>query len=97
MKTAPKKRVYKSKKADYTASIKVFGKVYTSTGSTAREAITNLKVGSVARGVSILSVSKKGNMHTKILNTVQTSRLFSLSTMMREIALKQVALIFEGI
>lgn len=81
---------------DYTASIKILGKKYQATGSTAGEAIENLKVGKVAKGMSILELSRDGSSHSKILPHMQTIRLFSPSKLMRSIALKNVSLMFSG-
>ena len=89
-----KKVVLESK--DYTAKIKVLGKVYSSSGSTAKEAIENLSPGTV-KGVSILSISKGSNMKDKVLTHQQTFRLFSGSKLMREIAIKNTSILFDGI
>jgi hypothetical protein len=91
-KKTPVKRV---KKEDYEASIKVLGQVYKSKGGSAKEAIESLKVGSVARGMSILTMKKGKITREKILPTHQTSRLFSPSKLVREIALKNVSLMFD--
>lgn len=80
----------------YTASIKILGQIYTSKGSSPREAIENLKVGNVAKGVSILSIIKGDRKQDKILTAPQTFKLFSASKLMREITLKQVSLRFEA-
>lgn len=85
------------KKPDYTASIKLMGKTYTAHGVSAMDAISNLNPGKVNRGVSVITVSFKGNSQSKILPMVQTMRLFSPSPMTREIALKNVSLRFYNI
>ena len=81
----------------YNASIKIFGKIYTATGSTAKEAIENLKPEGVPKGMSILTISKGDVKKERILNTVQTYRLFTCSRMMREIGLKNVSIFFDNI
>ena len=81
----------------YLASIKVLGKKYEAKGSSAKEAIGNLKVGNVAKGMSVLEITKGKVSKSKILNHPQTFRLFTLSKLMREVALKQVSLMFDGI
>jgi len=84
----------KSLARPYTASIKLWGKVTTATGTTALEAISNLKP-EAKKGVGILTVSKGETSKTKVLNAGQTFRLFSGSRIMREIALKNVGMIFK--
>lgn len=80
---------------NYTASIKIFGMVYTSTGSTVRATIENLKVGNKVGGVTVLSVSKGSVTKEKVLNMGQMTALFSRSPLMREIALKNVTNLFD--
>ena len=79
----------------YKASIKVLGKSYEAQGESKSQAIENLKVGGVARGMSILVLSKGNESKSKVLPSTQTSRLFSPSKLVREIALKNVALRFD--
>jgi hypothetical protein len=78
----------------YTAQIKVFGKLYKATGNTVREALENLQPGGFPRGSSILIVSKGEVAKEKILNSIQTSRLFCKSKLMRELALKNISTLF---
>jgi len=95
MKTT-KPRAKKSEKPIYVASIKVLGKIYTSNGSTPREAIESLKVGNTARGMSVMMVSNGKDSSSKVLTSIQTMRLFSQAKLVREIALKNVALMFNA-
>lgn len=92
-----KSTITKTPRAVYTASIKVFGKTFTSKGKTILEALENLNVGKLNKGVSVLEVSHKGKSVSKILPSVQTARLFSPSPMTREIALKNISLRFYGV
>ena len=92
-----KTKTPKVKKADYKASIKVFGKVITSKGATVLEAIENLDVGKLNKGVSVLEVSHDGKSVSKILPTIQTARLFSPSPMTRQVALKNISPRFYGV
>lgn len=78
----------------YSASIKILGKIYTATGATKREALENLKP-ELGRGVSIITVSTGDKRKEKVLAPMQTMRLFSPSKLMREIALKNTALLFD--
>ncbi len=94
-KTPRVKKVAKNK--DYLASIKILGRNYQAQGSTAKEAIENLVVGKVAKGMSILTVMKGEKSCEKILNHNQTFRLFSLSRMTREVAIKNASLMFQGL
>ena len=89
-----KTKIKKVKVLPYTASIKVLGKVYTSTGSSTKEAIENLKAGNVAKGMSVLTLSRGKNSHSVILPPNQTFRLFTPSRLMREIAIKQISMRF---
>ena len=94
MKTkTPKKPAVKP----YNASIKILGKTYTSTGSSVREAIEALKLGGVAKGVSVLEIVHGENRKSIILPRVQTFRVFSSSGIVREISLKNLSLRFSGI
>lgn len=78
----------------YLASIKVLGVVYHSTSATKDAAITNLKVPK-GLGVSVLTVSKGSKSQEKILNGIQTSRLFSASPNVRMYALKNTCSRFD--
>lgn len=81
----------------YEASIKVFGKVYKSKGSSVKEVLENLKVEGKAGGTCVLTVSNGDKKRDRIMNGVQLFRLFSSSRLMREIALKNVTLLFDNI
>lgn len=94
-----RKYVRKAKvEGNYTAKIKVLGKVYTSIASSPLEAIKALQVGKTAKGVSVLEVSKVGGRSKSvILPHFKTARLFSAHPMTREVALKGLSLMFDGI
>lgn len=81
--------------ASYTASIKIFGKIYSAQGESARDAVSKLDVGKIAKGASVLTVTNGVRTHEKILNRMLVTKLFTPSPMMREIALKQVASLFD--
>lgn len=72
----------------YSASIKILGKFYEAQGTTALEAISNLKPEGVARGVTVLKLTKGKRSQERILPKLATVRLFAPSKMMREYALK---------
>ena len=81
-----------NKKKTYTATAKVMNRLYVGKGSSVYEAISNIKPGLVA-GTVILKVENK----ERILPVVTARRLFSPNTMTREVALKNMSLIFEGV
>ena len=69
------------------ATLKIFSSTFEAEGATPLEAIGNLKVVGLTKAKSILTVGDR----TIVLNPYQTSRLFSPSPLMREIALKTTA------
>ncbi len=81
------KKVKEPNSESYSASVKIFGKIYGSIGASVEEAITNLKPDGLARGMSIISVTKGGVTQEKIFPRVATARLFSPSPMIRAAAL----------
>lgn len=81
----------------YTASIKIFGRTYTSTGATVKEAIENMKTVGKVGGVCVMTVSKGDVKREKILNAGQLFRLFSASRVLHEIAIKNVCSMFSNI
>lgn len=95
-----KKKTKKTKQVvvePFSATIKILGKFYHSTGSTALEAIENLKPDGKCAGNCVISVSKGDVQREKILPAFQTFRLFSPSRMMREMALKSVGNLFQNL
>lgn len=72
------------------ASVKVLGKLYKATGATPQEAISKLSPG-IVRGAVILTVSGKD----RILTALQALRLFNARGITREVALKNVSLLFS--
>ena len=82
-------------KLAYTASIKLLGKLYTSAGETAREALANLTLQGTAKGVSILTVKNAETEKIKVLNSMQTTNLFSRARINREHALKNISALFN--
>jgi len=73
------------------ATINILGKNYEAEGETARQALEGLEYKGFAKVKSVLTVGEKAI----VLSHTQTQRLFSQSPMMKEIAVKQVALRFE--
>jgi len=81
----------------YTATIKVFGKVYKSMGYTIQQALDNLTVGGKIGGASILSISNGKETKDKVLNINQANRLFSSSRLIKEVAIKNLSLLFGNL
>ena len=90
MKKATKKV---ASKPQFTALAIVLGKKYNAKGATVSEAISNLKVDN-CRGKLILSVSNGETTRERVIMPMQAIRLFSLSRLSREIALKQTSQLF---
>ena len=79
----------------YKATLSVLGRKYSAEGETATEAIFNLKPTN-AKGKGILSVSFDKKMREKILQPHVTSRLFNSVGLNREVAMKNIAIMFDG-
>ena len=77
----------------YKATVKSFGKIFTATGETEREAILNLKPGNV-KGVCVLTIEKGDKKKDKILTAPVASRLFNGHGITRDIAIKNASLLF---
>lgn len=78
------------------ATFKTRGRTYTAVGTSVPEAI-----GAIAfrngKGMGVLTVARGDKSKTKILSAPQVYRLFSLSRLTREVALKETAALFEGV
>jgi hypothetical protein len=83
------------KKKTYNATARILGKVYSSTGSTISEAIENLKPGQV-RGVCVLTIKGK-EAKERIIAPIQTYKLFNSAGLTRQVSLKNVSSLFEGL
>ncbi len=84
----------KKKKPTYEATIEILGKKYKAKGKTVMEAVSNLKPKGMARGKSILTVTKGKESKSKVLVPFVVNRLFNLSPTMRIVALKNVSTLF---
>lgn len=96
MKKAIKKVAQKATKTaqpSYTATVKVVGKTFEATGATLSEAVGNLPVGNV-RGRAILTIEVGDVKREKVLMPMVVNRLFSASRYMKEVALKNISLLF---
>jgi len=86
----------KAKKGEYTVTAKVLGKPYTATGSTVLEGISNIAVRN-AKGITLLVVKGMHGTKERILPPTLTNRLFNSTGITREVATKQVSLMFDGV
>jgi hypothetical protein len=81
----------------YTIRVKNLGKVYTSEGNTLREAFLNLDVKIDGRGISLLVVSDGTMTRERIVQGRYLFNLLHASRMMKEIALKQLLMLFGNL
>jgi len=81
---------------NYEATLVIFGKKYVAVGKTAREAIENLELKN-AKGSGILILKHGKEKREKIVNQAQMFRLFNASALMREVALKNMEILFNGL
>jgi len=86
----------KVEKKSYTATAIVMGRKYTGKGKTVEDAINALKLGN-NKGKVILSVTNGKDTKEKVLNPAQMNRLFNSFGLVKEVAMKNIKIIFEGI
>jgi hypothetical protein len=93
-----KKKTNKSveKKDLYQALLKVLGKTYSAEGSSVGEAITSLKPLN-CKGRGILTITHGEAKKDRILTNVTTYRLFNSHGFTKEIAIKNIISLFQGI
>ena len=84
------------KENEYLVKLKILGTLYSASGSTVAEAVGNLKVKN-GKGVGLLSVICVDKQKDKLLSRSLIFRLFGGSRLGREIALKQISQLFEGL
>lgn len=94
-KTTTKKKV--ESVGDYTVSLKVFGKDYSATGVTLKEAFEALNYTGKIGGNPLLTVSHGDNKKERVINGIMANRLFSTSRIMKEIAIKNMCTIFDNL
>ena len=80
----------------YRAVLNVLGKNHEGTGATARDAIANI-VAKNCKGRGVLTVTHGDKTKERILLPHLTFRLCNTYGLMREIALKNTSLLFEGL
>lgn len=82
---------------EYKLTMHVFANKLTSTGSTPKEALENIVYKGMFPTKGILSMTHGDRKTERVINRVTGNRLFSLSPLMREVALKTVSSLFEGL
>lgn len=80
----------------YSISIKILGKVFESSGDTVEEALLKLPVKN-AKGRSIITVEHDGLKKERIFMPPVTFRLFNTIGITKDIAIKQIAALFQGL
>ena len=95
VKAVTKKTVNKvASKQIYTATASIMCKNYTAKGKTILEAIRNVAVENI-KGKCILTIEHGDAKKERILQPNMSFRLFSSSRLMKEIASKQVSILFD--
>ncbi len=82
-------------KGEYTACLTLLGKNIQAKGESAYEALSKLSVPIGARAVSVLRVSRGTNSIERILTSFQMKKLSSPSPTMREMAVKNLSILFN--
>lgn len=85
-----------TKQGEYEATAKVLGKPYTAKGSSISDCISKLSIRN-AKGITLLVVKGLVGQRERILPPALTNRLFNSTGLTREVATKQVSLMFDGI
>jgi hypothetical protein len=97
MKKTAKKTVEKViEQSGYFATAIIAGKRYTAEGDTAKEAIDKLQPG-IVKTKTILAVTHGDTSKERVLMPLLSSRLFNTRGLSREISLKNVSMMFDGL
>lgn len=86
----------KAKSEEYTAKAKIMGRTFQGKGESIIKALESLETGNV-HGKVILTVSKGETTKDRILPIPMARRLFNSAGLTREVTLKQVSLMFQGV
>jgi len=93
-----KKATKKAKVSDdYNVSIKVLGKTYEAKGTSVKEALEKLTIRNLKGVRGIVTVEHGDVKKDRILMPLQATRLFNSHGLMREVAIKNVSTLFQGI
>lgn len=77
-----------------TAEVKILGKIYSAQGSSVSDALSKIKGVRATKALSILTVTNGDKQKSRVLIPRQTFRLFSDSPLTKEVAIKQISLLF---
>lgn len=80
----------------YTVSLKTMGKTHKAEGESVMEALEKIKLRAVA-GKSVLIISNGKDTVERVLPHIIARRAFTTIGMVREVALKNLSLIFQGL
>ena len=80
----------------YEAILSVMGKTYTAVGDTALEAINSLEVKN-AKGRGVLTIKHGTIQRDRVLASTVVSRLFNSIGLMKQVALKNMSVLFSGL
>lgn len=87
----------KVKKEDlFNVSVKVLGKIYTTSGATLEKALEKLDIRN-PRGLSVWRIEHNGKIREKVLQPFLTANIFKTHGVYREIAIKRFSLLFSNI
>ena len=78
----------------YKATVRVMGKTFTSTGTSSQDAVFKLKPGN-CKGKGILTIEKGKVSRERILMPDVTFRLFNTTGVSKEVALKNIGILFD--
>lgn len=90
------KKTNKKIEENYKAVLIVLGKKYESSGETISEAISNIKVGN-CKGKSVLTIMRGSNKKDRVIMPAITYRIFNSQGLSRDIAIKNISTLFQGI
>jgi len=80
----------------YTATLTVMGQKHTALGSTAIDAVKALKVKN-AKGKGVLSITNGKETREKVFMPQVLYRLFNSVGLNREVAMKNISILFDGL
>jgi hypothetical protein len=89
------KKETKQKDAGYTVTLKVFGKLHTSSGETLQDAFESFGYRGKIVGNPLLIVTHNDAKKERVISNVTANRLFSTSRIIKEIAIKNMCTIFN--
>lgn len=83
-------------KSLFTVTAKILGKTYTKTGESLQQIFSDFNIRGT-KGKCVLSIERNNQKREKILMPVQAFRLFNSSGFTKEVAIKSVSNLFQGI